>query len=99
MSEKRYDMGTRARNEAKIRRGASLRFVSDEARRSEASFSESRTRRGEAEVSRGEAKRFEKCYLDLFKDIHFFVGNSKFCGIFLIFLPKKCDMRHVLISA
>ena len=50
-------IGIRARNEAKIRRGASLRFGSDEARRSEASFLESRTKRGEARLRLAEAKR------------------------------------------
>ena len=64
-------VGSRARNEAKLRRGTSLRFVSDEARRSEARFLESRTRRGEAEIRRGEAKRFEKCCLDIFSHFLF----------------------------
>jgi hypothetical protein len=49
--------GVRARNEAKLRRGASLRFVWDEARRSEARFLESRTRRSEARQKLDEAKR------------------------------------------
>ena len=45
-----------------------------------------------------EAKRFETSYLELFSDIHFCVRNSSFPINFLIFLLKKCDMRHVLLS-
>ncbi len=54
----RRDMfSSRARNEAKNRRGASLRFVWDEARRGEAKILKSWTRRSEARRKLVEAKR------------------------------------------
>ena len=70
----------RARNEAKLRRGASLRFVWDEARRSEARFLESRTKWGEARQKLDEAKRsdFKITASTFFSQFLSFRGNLTF---------------------
>ena len=91
---------TRARNEAKIRRGASLRFVSDEAKRSEARFLESRTRRGEAIRKLVEAKRSDS-KIAVSTNSTLLLSYQKNCDLlinFMTFYLNKCDLMHVVLS-